>query len=88
MKYWIDPTRVQWRVVDGEAVVVDVASTYYYGLNRTGTVVWRLLAEHAMSREDLVACLASEYGRAPAEVDADVGALLEDLVRERLVQER
>ena len=88
MKYWIDPARVQWRVVDGEAVVVDVASTYYYGLNRTGTVVWRLLAERAMSREDLVACLASEYGRAPAEVDADVGALLEDLVRERLVEER
>ncbi len=88
MNYWIDPTRVQWRVVDGEAVVVDVASTYYYGLNRTGTVVWRLLTERAMSREDLVACLASEYGRPPAEVDADVGALLEDLVRERLVEER
>lgn len=88
MKYWIDPARVQWRVVDGEAVVIDVDSTYYYGLNRTGTVVWLLLAERAMSREDLVAYVASEYGRPPAEVDGDVAALLEDLVRERLVEER
>jgi hypothetical protein len=88
MTYRIDPTRVQWRVVDGEAVVVDVDSTYYYGLNRTGTVVWRLLAERAMSREDLVQRLASEYGRPPAEVDDDVGVLLEDLVRERLIEER
>jgi len=88
MKYWIDPARVQWRVVDGEAVVIDVDSTYYYGLNRTGTVIWLLLAERAMSREDLVACVASEYGRSPAEVEGDVAALLEDLVRERLVEER
>jgi hypothetical protein len=87
MKYRIDPARVQWRVVDGEAVVVDVDSTYYYGLNRSGTIVWRLLAERAMSREDLVESVASEYGRSPSDVAGDVTALLEDLVRERLVEE-
>jgi outer membrane protein assembly factor BamB len=88
VKYWIDPARVQWRVVDGEAVVVDVDSTYYYGLNRTGTVLWQLLAERTMSREDLVASLAAEYGRPAADVEGDVAALLEHLVRERLVEER
>jgi hypothetical protein len=41
-----------------------------------------------MSREDLVACVASEYGRSPSDVAGDVTALLEELVRERLVEER
>jgi outer membrane protein assembly factor BamB len=88
MRYGVDPARVQWRVVDGEAVLVDVESTYYYGLNRTGTFVWSLLAERAMSRDEIVRRVAAEYGRPPADVAGDVVALLTDLVRERLVEER
>ena len=88
MKYAIDPARVQWRVVDGEAVVVDVDSTYYYGLNRTGTFVWSLLADRDMSRDEIVAAVAAEYGKPPAEVDGDVTTLLAELVREHLIMER
>ena len=88
MKYAIDPARVQWRIVDGEAVVVDVDSTYYYGLNRTGTFVWSLLADRTMSRDEIVAGVAAEYGKRPAEVEADVAALLAELAREQLIEER
>ena len=34
---------VIWSAVDGEAVLLDLASGYYFSLNRVGTAVWDLL---------------------------------------------
>lgn len=74
--------------MDGEAVLVDVDDTHYYGLNRVGTFVWTLLADRALSRDEIIARVAAEYGQRPADVAGDVAALLDDLVREHLIGER
>ena len=87
MKYAVDHQRVQWRVVDDEVVIVDVDSTYYYGLNRVGTFVWRLLAEEALTLDEIVARVAARYRKPAAEVVGDVQAILRSLTEEHLVKE-
>lgn len=57
-----------WRETGGEIVILDVATSVYYGLNRTATTLWPHLAAGA-TREDLQAALRASTG-----VDAESGA--------------
>jgi hypothetical protein len=34
---------VTWSAIDGEAVLLDLASGYYFSLNAVGTVIWEML---------------------------------------------
>ncbi len=87
MKYAINTVRAEWRVVDGEAVVVNVETSYYYGLNRAGTVVWTALSERARSADELAAELVTAFDIELARARVDVTALLADLTREDLLVE-
>jgi hypothetical protein len=87
MPYEIDRDNASWRVVDGEAVIINLTSTHYYGLNETGTFVWCLLAERAMTVREVAAAVAAEWGEAVETVMPDVEAILQGLVAEQLVKE-
>ena len=70
-------TSAAWRQVDDETIVLQLETSTYLGVNRTGTVLWPKMVEGA-SRDELVELLVSECGvtrdRAEADVDAFVGA--------------
>lgn len=87
MKYQVNRAVARWQIVDAEAVVVHAETSYYYGLNRTGTVVWTALAEGPLTEGDLTTRLVDACDVDPAVALADVRALLADLVRESLVTE-
>lgn len=74
------------RVIDGEAVILQIATTTYYSLNPSGTLLWEALREGA-TRDDLVGRLVDEYGIDRPTAERDVDALLADLVAENLVVE-
>jgi hypothetical protein len=59
---------VAWQVVDGEAIVVDLASGKTIGLNATGTFLWSRL-DGTRDPEALAAALVVEF-----EVPNDVAA--------------
>ena len=58
-------TRLAWQVIDGEAVVVDLARGRTMGLNPTASLIWSLLPDH---EEGAIARALSER----FDVDADV----------------
>lgn len=87
MKYRINKARAEWRVVDDEAVVVHVETSYYYGLNRAGTLVWTALSERALSAGELARELAEAFDIDEAVARRDVDVLLADLTREDLLVE-
>ncbi len=87
MRYTIDRENASWRVVDGEAVVIHLVTTHYYGLNATGTFLWNLLAERPHTAEELATALAGHYGEPVETVTADVEGILAGLVAEQLVRE-
>lgn len=80
-----DPHVVFCEVEEG-AVLLSTAEEVYYGLNAVGARVWKLLPPTQSHLEDLCSVLAQEYPEVDAEeLRADVAALLDDLVRSRLV---
>jgi coenzyme PQQ synthesis protein D (PqqD) len=75
---------LEWRLVEGEVLALDVAEQRYLSVNRSGAVLWCALAEGA-TREELVGRLVDTFDVHPdaaaREIDAFVGALS----RERLI---
>jgi hypothetical protein len=77
----LDETRVAWREVDGEVVVIDVNTAEYLTMNGSGALLWAALAEGA-TEADLADRLLGAYEVSAEQADADVGAFLHTL-RER-----
>ena len=69
--------QVAWQVVDGEAVIVDLASGVTVGLNESGTFIWSQLAGH--DDRDVAAAAAQHFGITDDEASADVRAFVEML---------
>jgi hypothetical protein len=76
--------RVRLRELADEAVLLDLESGTYYGLNATGRRVWELLAGgHSLTAT--LATMESELEVSAATLRADVEALLSDLERAGLL---
>lgn len=71
----------------GEAVILDLDSGVYFGLNQVGAVIWSLLREPRTLAEIEGAILA-EYEVESARCRADLLRLLGELEAERLVEVR
>ncbi len=75
---------VVFRDLDGEAVILDLATGTYFGLNEVGTRVWQLLDE-GRDLSQVVETVALEYDADRATIARDVARLIEDLQARRLV---
>lgn len=72
-----------FRDLNGEAVILDLASGTYYGLNPVGTRIWQLIERHG--RLDVVLDeLCREYDAAPDAIERDVFGLVASLADARL----
>jgi hypothetical protein len=72
------------REIDGEMVLLDLASEIYYGLDDVGTRIWATLVEHgsvSAARQALI----EEFDVAPAMLDRDLARLLGELESHGLV---
>jgi len=75
---------VVFRELEGEAVLLNLDSGMYFGLDQVGTRVWQLLAEH--QRVPLVIeKMLEEYEVERVALEADVARLLAALVDKGLL---
>lgn len=82
--YRLQQDGISWRETGGEIVVLDMRGSVYFGLNATGSVLWKAL-QRSTSRGDLVAELVASAPVGPATAAADVDAFLAHLQREGLL---
>jgi hypothetical protein len=80
----LDQTAAQ--TIDDEAVVINFETYHYYGLNRTGTAVWRLLQEGGRTCGDIATLVAQAFAAPREVVTADVSRLIAQLVAEGLAE--
>lgn len=71
--------------VRGEAVILDINSGVYFGLNPVGAHVWGLL-ESPRVISDIVDSIVNEYQVARAQCEDDVLELVLDLISNKLVE--
>ena len=72
------PDEVIFRELDGEAVVLNLDTGIYFGLDAVGTRIWRLLEEHKSLRL-VLDTLVDEYDAAPDRLQRDLLAFIERL---------
>lgn len=76
---------VLFQNVGGEAVLLDLASESYFGLDAVGTRIWQLLQEHEGHLPAVHAAMLDEYEVQPDQLNGDLRALIAELARAGLV---
>lgn len=69
----------------GEAVILDMKSGMYYGLNPVGVRIWELIGRPCRV-SDVKAVLLDEYEVDPARCERDLFALLRELSANGLIE--
>ena len=75
---------VLWKIVDGEAVMVDPDKDEYCYLNRVGTRIWELIAENK-SVADIERRLIREYDAPEADIRSGLKKLIDNLREKDLI---
>ena len=76
---------VLFQEVGGEAVLLDLASEQYFGLDPVGTRIWQLLGQHA-SLQTVFDTLCDEYDADQDRIRADLITLVEQLASAGLIR--
>jgi Coenzyme PQQ synthesis protein D (PqqD) len=76
-----------YREIDEEAVILDLASGTYFGLNVVGTRIWQLI-EAGLDERAIADALAAEFDADRAAIAADVARVLDDLRSRHLIVEK
>ena len=72
------------KVMDGEAILINLSSGIYYSMDKVGGVLWELI-EKRHSLEEITAAISGRYEVSPEQAQADVERLASELLQENLV---
>jgi hypothetical protein len=81
---YVTNPQVIHETIDGETIVIDLASGTYYSLRGAAPTIWNALTE-GESEDHIVDRLGSVYNAETAEIEPAVAAFLSDLIREQLI---
>jgi hypothetical protein len=79
------PADVLISIIEDEAVLLNLKSERYFGLNQTGTTMWTALTK-AESVETAYRALVSEFSVDPETLRHDVSNLVQELIEHGLVE--
>lgn len=74
----LDATVARWRMVGDSVVVMDLKNSAYFSVEGSVTAVWPRLEQGALL-SDLANELAEEFDADPAQILADITAIVNDL---------
>lgn len=78
-----DNSQVIDRVVDGEALLIDLQTGNYFSLNAVGTRIWENL-DGSHTVQEIIRIVSDEYDVDVERAEADVLTLVNDLISEGL----
>lgn len=76
---------VVFRDLAGEAVILNLATGTYFGLDDVGTRIWHLIAEHG-SMKKVIEALMTEYEVEEGQLRMDLDNLIRQLMNKGLVK--
>lgn len=76
---------VLFQEIAGEAVLLDLASEQYFGLDSVGTRIWQLLGENGYLQH-VFGVLCEEYSVEPSQLQSDLLVLANELAQAGLVE--
>ena len=79
------PKDVVFREIAGEAVILNLETGKYFGLDQVGTRMWQLLAEHKQV-EPALEDLTEEYDTTKDQLQHDLLELVDNLASHQLIE--
>jgi hypothetical protein len=73
------------KVIDGEAIIINLANGVYYSLDKAGGMIWEML-EAGHSLAEAVEGITARYDVPREQAQADVERLATELVQENLLR--
>jgi len=70
---------VVWRDLEGEVVILDLATQHYFGLTGAGNEMWHLIAEHGSSDKIIDDLVARYEDVDPRKLERDFEKLVREL---------
>ena len=83
-RYQIFNDSIVYRVINKEAVMLNVDNGWYYGLNETGSVIWNYLVKN-ISIGAIIDDLKDEYNVKEEKLKKDISKLIIKLKKEQLI---
>lgn len=77
--------KIAWRVVDGEAVILNRDTGWYYSLDKIGTEIWELFTKNK-TLEEVMETIAKKYKISLERAKKDISDLLKNLKKENLIK--
>lgn len=71
----LDPAVLQWRLIEGEVLAIDLTNSQYLSVNPSGATLWPILAEGA-SEDELAELLVRRWNLDRESAENDVAAFL------------
>jgi coenzyme PQQ synthesis protein D (PqqD) len=78
---------VQATIIDGEAVLLDLRTEQFLGLNETATRMWQYF-QSGQTLEQTLQCLQSEFDATEEQLHQDLIAFVDDMVEKGLLNYR
>ncbi len=72
------------KVIDGEAIIINLANGVYYSMDKAGALVWDLI-QTGHTLEEVVVAVTGRYDVARQQAESNVLELVQELVQENLV---
>jgi hypothetical protein len=72
------------KVMDGEAILINLANGSYYSMDKVGGVIWEAI-ERQCSLAEIAAFIAARYDAPEERIRADLEHLAAELLKEKLV---
>ena len=79
-----DGEEVAAKVIDGEAIIINLANGIYYSMDKVGGLIWEMLAGK-YSLEEVIAAILARYDVSREQAQADVERLATELLQENLL---
>ena len=75
------------KVMDGEAILINLSNGIYYSMDKVGGLIWELI-ERGYSMEQVIVAITARYDVSREQAQADVERLTAELLDENLVAVR
>ena len=85
-RFKINEKFVTSKLIDGEAIIINLSNGMYYSLDKTGAVAW-LLIGGSYSLDEITAAVSTRFSVPATQVRDDVAALVTDLLKQNLILE-
>jgi hypothetical protein len=76
---------IVFREVDGEAVILNLDSGLYFGLDQVGTRIWQLIHQHG-SLQEVFETMCEEFDVGSDTLERDLLGLMDELCAKGLVR--